>query len=535
MISSRATLLTASLLIPMLTAASASAATPVVTTAGGKLQGVREQGVEAFKGIPFAAPPVGEWRWRAPRPAAPWEGVRAADKFGHDCMQTPFPGDDAPLSVTPAEDCLYLNVWRPAKAKSGAANKLPVLVWIYGGGFINGGSSPHIYRGTEFARDGVVYVSFNYRIGRFGFFGFPELSRQDADQGLLGNYGYMDQVAALKWVRDNIAAFGGDPAQVTIAGESAGGASVHFLLTSPLAQGLFARAIVQSGGGRGPLMGPRQLKEDQPNVPSSETLGQRFATRMGITGTDAAALTALRALPAEKITDGLHLGNGSPDAGGPMADGKLVVGDPGKVYSAAHQAKVPLMIGATSADIGNAGAKTKKDAFAQFGVFAPQAKAAYDPDGKKELARLNAEIGRDRMMVEPARFVAVAFAAQGLPAYHYRFSYTATPRRATSPFGAPHATEIPFMMDTVSDRYGKDATAQDQSMAKQMHAYWANFAKHGNPNGKGLSGKKLPVWSTYTAANDQLLDFSADGKAVPQTDAWKARLDATAAAAAATH
>ena len=522
-------MLAATLLLPTLLPLTASAAAPVVTVTGGKLQGITEHGVEAFKGIPFAAPPVGELRWRAPRPAAPWEGVRSADQFGHDCMQTPFPGDDAPLSVSPAEDCLYLNVWRPARTS--AAKKLPVLVWIYGGGFINGGSSPLIYRGTEFARDGVIYVSFNYRIGRFGFFGFPELTRQDADNGMLGNYGYMDQVAALKWVRENIGAFGGDASRVTIAGESAGGASVHFLLTSPQSQGLFARAIVQSGGGRGSLMGPRQLREDKPNVPSSETLGQRFATRMGITGTDAAALAALRALPAEQITDGLHLGNGSPDAGGPMADGKLVVGDPGSLYSAARQAKVPLMIGATSADIGNAGAATKDAAFAQFGAFAAQARSAYDADGAKDLARLNAEIGMDRVMVEPARYVAAAFAAQGLPAYHYRFSYTATPRRATSPYGAPHATEIPFMMDTVSDRYGKDATAQDQAMAKVMHAYWSNFARTGNPNGKGRNGKVLPSWKAYTVANDQMLDFSADGKAVPQADAWRARLDATAAAA----
>ncbi len=505
----------------------AMAAGPIVHTHGGKLQGANSDGVESFKGIPFAAPPVGELRWRAPQPAPAWRGIRQAVAFGADCMQEPFPGDDAPLTTTPSEDCLTVNVWRPAKR--GAA-KLPVMVWIYGGGFVNGGSSPNIYSGQEFAKDGVVYVSFNYRLGRFGFFGFPELTRQDADHGMLGNYAYMDQLAALKWVQSNIAAFGGDPKQVTVFGESAGGASVHFLLTSPAAHGLFARAIVQSGGGRGALMGPRSLRTDRPDAPSSETLGQRFAQHMGITGTDAAALAALRALPADKITDGLNLGKRDETAGGPMIDGVLVREDPGVVYAAARQARVPLMIGANSSDIGNAGAHDKDAAFALFGAHAAQARLAYDPDGGKDLQRLNAEMGMDSMMVEPARYVAAAFARQGLPTYEYRFSYTATPRRATSPYGAPHATEIPFVSDRVSDRYGDAATAQDQAVAKLMHAYWVNFAKRGNPNGAAADGGTLPVWPAYDAAHDRIMDFSPDGKAVPQADPWKARLDVIEAA-----
>ena len=505
-----------------------AAAAPIVSVATGKLQGVIRDDVESFKGIPFAAPPVGELRWRAPQPAAAWEGVRPADAFGHDCMQQPFAGDDAPLTTRPAEDCLYLNVWRPAHAQG---KKLPVLVWIYGGGFVNGGSSPDIYQGTQFARDGIIYVSFNYRVGRFGFFGFPELNRQDADHGLLGNYGYMDQVAALKWVRANIAAFGGDPEQVTVFGESAGGASVHFLLTSPLSQGLFARAIVQSGGGRGSLMGPRQLRKDQGNVPSSETLGLRLAARMGIAGKDAKALAALRALPADRVTDGLNLGAWSDDAGGPMADGRLVVDAPGAAYAAGRQAKVPLMIGANSDDIGAASAKSKDEAFAEFGTNAGKVRAAYDRDGTKSLARLNAEIGMDCVMIEPARYVAASFARQGIPSYEYRFSYTATPRRAASPYGAPHASEIPFIMDTVSARYGASAAAQDQAMAKTMHAYWLNFAKTGNPNGRDRDGRTLPLWPAYAAAADRIMDFSADGKAAPQADPWKARLDAIAASA----
>ena len=187
-----------------------------------KLQGGTEGPVSFFKGVPFAAPPTGELRWRAPQPLVAWKGVRQAVSYSGDCMQEPFPSDAAPLGTTPSEDCLYLNVWRPAGVAAGA--KLPVMFWIYGGGFVNGGSSPAVYDGSKLAAQGVLLVSANYRVGRFGFFGFPELTRQNAD-GLLGNYGFMDQIAALRWVQTNIAAFGGDPQNVTVFGESAGGFS----------------------------------------------------------------------------------------------------------------------------------------------------------------------------------------------------------------------------------------------------------------------------------------------------------------------
>ena len=190
--------------------------------------------------------PSGSLRWRAPQPVRPWAGVRKAVSYGHDCMQKPYPSDLAPLGVTPAEDCLTVNVWRPTGTKAG--DHLPVLVWIYGGGFVNGGASPAVYSGESFARHGVMFVSFNYRLGRFGFFAFPELTREDPDHGLVANYGHMDALAAMHWVQRNIAAFGGDPKQVTIYGQSAGAAQVYMLLTAPLADGLFTRAIVQSGG-----------------------------------------------------------------------------------------------------------------------------------------------------------------------------------------------------------------------------------------------------------------------------------------------
>src|SRR5882757_2176252 len=203
---------------------------PQVTLDAGKIEGVQDSAVESFKGIRFAAAPIGDWRWRAPRPVEPWTGVSKATHFGADCMQIPFAEDMAPLGTRPAEDCLFLNVWRPTGAGPGA--DLPVVIWIYGGGFVNGGSSPAVYHGDAFAKKGVVFVSFNYRVGHFGFFAFPELTRVDADHGLLGNYGHMDQLAALRWVQRNIGALGGSPNNVTAIGESAGGGSIVGLMTS---------------------------------------------------------------------------------------------------------------------------------------------------------------------------------------------------------------------------------------------------------------------------------------------------------------
>ena len=219
------------------------ARSPVKTDAG-PVTGVVAGDVAAYKGIPFAAPPVGDLRWKAPQPVKPWTAALAADHYAADCMQKPFGGDAAPLGTPPAEDCLYLNVWTPAAR---AAAPLPVMVWIYGGGFVNGGSSPAVYDGSAFARRGIVFVSMNYRLGRFGFFAHPALTAETPKGTPLGNYGFLDQFAALQWVKRNAAAFGGDPANVTIFGESAGGGSVNALMISPMAKGLFHKAIVAVG------------------------------------------------------------------------------------------------------------------------------------------------------------------------------------------------------------------------------------------------------------------------------------------------
>src|SRR5580692_7453931 len=499
-----------------LMAAETPAAAPTVTIDTGKLRGEAQGAVVSFKGIPFAQPPVGDLRWRPPQPVAKWQGVRDATSYGADCMQLPFPSDAAPLGMKPAEDCLYLNVWRPAHA---AGKKLPVLVWIYGGGFVNGGSSPAVYDGSPFARDGVIFVSFNYRLGRFGFFAHPALSAEKPG-GSLANYAIMDQIAALKWVRRNIGAFGGDSGNVTICGESAGGMSIHILMTSPAAAGLFQKAIVQSGGGRTSLLRGRPLAGA---ANSAEAVGVAFAKQAGIEGTDAQALRNLRALPAQSVVNGLNLASmGAPAAasyvGGPVLDGQIMVAEPARLYAEGKAARVPLMLGANSLDIGFMQGKTVDDLLAQFGANADKARAVYQVKSGDDVRKVAFRMGGDQMMGEPARYVARTLTAHGQPVYEYRFSYVAESLRQQSP-GAMHATDIPFAFDTVAARYGKDLTAQDAAAAHSMHAYWVAFATTGKPEVTGQ-----PAWPLYDAKGDRIMDFTNAGP-VAGSDPWQARLD----------
>jgi len=501
-----------------LSAAGATAQT--IRTTNGPVAGVAADGVVSWKGVPFAAPPVGDLRWRAPQPPVPWTAVREAKAYANDCMQRPFPSDAAPLGTPPAEDCLYLNVWAPAQP---AAAKLPVMVWIHGGGFVNGGSSPAVYDGQHFARRGIVFVSANYRIGRFGFFAHPALSREAASEPL-GNYGYLDQIAALKWVRANIAAFGGDPANVTLFGESAGGGSVNTLLVSPLARGLFHKAIVQSGGGRaGGLMKPRAL-------PEAEQAGLAFAKGAGITGEDAAALTALRKLPAATIVGGLNLMTAGPQRetyGGPMIDGKVVVEEPEVAFRAGRQMKVPYMIGANDREFGFM--VPPPDAvdgmLARFGAERDQVVAAYDTGRTGNLGEVAVGLVSDTAMVEPARLLARLASRAGQRTYAYRFSYVASSERKAAA-GALHATEVPFVFATVRAKYAEATTGEDVALGEAANAYWAAFARTGDPNGDGR-----PQWPAFDETTDRIMDLAVGGP-VAKTDPWKARLDFIERAAA---
>ena len=492
----------------------AGAAVDEASIDSGRLRGAVAGKVVAFKGIPFAAPPAGANRWRPPQPVAPWTGVRPALEFGSDCMQLPFPSDAAPLGTKPNEDCLYLNVWAPVARSA----KLPVMVWIYGGGFVNGGSSPAVYDGTQFASRGVVLVSFNYRLGRFGFFAHPALTKENPE-GPLGNYAFMDQIAALNWVRKNISRFGGDPGNVTIFGESAGGHSVLTLMTSPQARGLFHKAIIESGGGR-TLMGPaRRLRESSPNLPSAEEVGLAFAKKAGIEGQDQAALDALRKLPPEKVVDGLNLMTmQSPTFASSILDGKIVVETPEQAFRAGRQAEVTVIAGANSNEFGFPFARSLDEVLAPLGASREKALALYDPNNTKDLRTVGGPISSDRMMVEPARFIVRSMAAAGQRAYLYRFSYVAESMRKQW-HGAPHATEIPFVFNTVSARYGKELTHADGTIAQAANAYWVAFAKTGDPNGPGR-----PIWPRYDAAKDVLLNF-AERVPVAGPDPWRARLD----------
>lgn len=510
-------MLTAMALACCAAAPTAAQQAPVAKVAGGTVRGATAEGVAAFKGIPFAAPPVGPLRWRAPQPVLPWAGVRDATTFGHDCMQLPFPSDAAPLGTAPSEDCLTVNVWAPAGARG---KKLPVLFWIYGGGFVNGGASPAVYDGSALARAGVVVVSFNYRVGRFGFFAHPALAA--AGEGPVGNWGLMDQQAALRWTRDNIAAFGGDPGRVTIMGESAGGMSVLSLLGAPAARGLFHGAIVMSGGGRSASQ-QREMTRDLPGLPSAETIGLNFAKSVGVEGTDAAALAALRALPADRIVSGLNLASlfappsGPPTWSGPFTDGITLTGSVEAMFDRGEQARVPVMVGATSADIGFVPAKTKEQIFEGFGANAAKAKAIYDPKGDAAFFDVMLKVGGDRFMIEPARYVAGRIAAAGQPAYHYRFSYVAESARAGSK-GAAHASEIPYFLGTVVTKYGPATVAGDRAMARTINGYVVNFVKTGNPAGSGLAN-----WPRF--APGTVMDFAADGAARSGSDSWTERLD----------
>jgi len=493
------------------------AAQETVSIQSGKIKGVPADGLIAFKGIPYAAPPVGDLRWRPPQPPAKWAGVRSAAEYAHDCMQLPFPSDAAPLGTPPAEDCLYANVWTPAPR---ASTPMPVIVWVYGGGFVNGGSSPAVYDGSQFAKDGVVFVSFNYRVGRFGFFGHPALTKESKD-GLLGNYAYLDQIAVLHWVQRNIAAFGGDAHNVTVFGESAGGMSMHMLLTSPLAKDLFQRAIVESGTMRSGGMGggTTYLHQSNNGKPSAEEIGVAFAKANGITGDDAAALKQLRALPAEALVNGLNMasmGQAAATYAGPMIDGKIVTGDNVAIYAAASQQRVPVILGANSLEMGFK-STDKTDPFTQFGPKADAARAVYDPNHTGDYTWTTGEIFSDKGMVEPTRYV-TGILSKTQPVWEYRFSYVATSMR-NEWHGAPHASEIPYVFDTVKARYGAALTPEDEKAAQTMHAYWVQFAKTGSLNPPGL-----PVWPQYSPTTDMIMNFTAEG-AIPESDPTKARLD----------
>lgn len=454
-------------------------AAPVVSVTGGKTAGGVYGDLAIYRGIPFAAPPVGDLRWRSPQPVKPWSDVKKGVDFGPNCTQ--------------AEDCLYVNVYKPVDAKPGA--KLPVMVWIYGGSFTGGSSNA--YEGQSFAKQGVIYVSLNYRLGRAGWFSASAIAKNAPKSESIGNFGLQDQIAALKWVQANIAKFGGDPGHVTVFGESAGAISTNFLMITPQAKGLFQQAISESGFSR---WEPKPLAD-------ANQAGDNFFAGLGITGDDAAALAKMRAVPfATLTTPRLPLGGA-----GPINDGKLLVQGIEEGFEKGLDGKIPYMVGGNSNEASLFPTQDPPGRLAKIKAGSPAVGAAYDAVGMSNPNREVSAIVTDYYITEPDRAVARLHAKHGGPTYRYFFSYLPVAQRATA-FGLGHGGEIAYV-------FSRAVSAPDDVATSQAaRAYWVAFAKYGAPGAAG--GVNWPAYD----ATDPAMEFAVDGLHV-RPNLMKDRLD----------
>ena len=449
-----------------------------VKVESGVLAGAQTDRARIFKNVPYAAPPIGDLRWAAPQKPLAWTGVRDATQNGPSCPQ-PMKPDGTPNEGSAngpvSEDCLQLNVFAPK-----TAHKAPVMVWLHGGSHRTGAG--WIYDGQNFARDGVVLVSINYRLGPLGYFAHPALTKA-AGKAPVGNYGLMDQIAALEWVQRNIAAFGGDPKNVTVFGESAGGMSTLAILATPKAKGLFQKAAVQSGGG---WSAPTTLAD-------KEASGVAVAAKLGLEDATAADL---RAVPAERL-----VAETLSDDYGPFVDGRLLKETPSQAFAAGRETDVPLIIGANSGEDSLMG-RSLPNASAMAAAIPARAKAAYASEAAKgDEALVRAAFG-DRFMVAPARWIA-AEAANGKPAWLYHFSYVGSRFRPMGVTSAAHAAEIQYVFEYWGRRTPESmVAADDKAMAKLMHGCWVAFAKTGAPSCD-------IAWPAYDPAKDQLVEFGA--------------------------
>jgi para-nitrobenzyl esterase len=478
---------------------------------GGEVQGVVTEGISVFKGVPFAAPPVGDLRWKAPAPVHPWTGIKKADAFGPACMQTAGAmGNTAPVS----EDCLYLNVWTPA-AKPG--EKIPVIVWIYGGGFSGGSTSVPMYDGMGFAKKGVVLVSVAYRVGPFGFLALPELSAESGKGS--GTYGIADMIAGLRWVKENIARFGGDPGNVTIFGHSAGGMAVNMLAASPVAKGLFQRVICMSGGSFAPLQTSNQTTPGLgiPDLKVAEQSGLEFLKKLG-----AADLKAARALSAEAVQKGVAGGMGGMRFR-PAADGYIIPSDLYSIYQARRFNDTPILLGNTSAELGSFGGRGKtitaaqfeKQVRSQYGPHADAILAVYPHSTDAEAAKSSSDLSRDSTFGWSTWTWARLQSEKGKgKAYEYYYDY-----HAPNVSGSGHGSDVPYAFQTLNSGRGGGPKPEDLKLSDMISSYWVNFAKSGDPNGPGL-----PKWPAFSESNPQAMVFDATpgARPLPNLDKLKA-------------
>jgi para-nitrobenzyl esterase len=509
------------LLLTALTTVNAPAEDQPVRLTTGLVSGARagegEQSVRVYKGIPFAAPPVGKLRWQAPQPPAAWEGVRECTKFSSVCPQLPYPEGSIYASAPEpqSEDCLYLNVWTPAKA---ATDKLPVMVWIHGGALTRGSGSRDVYDGANLARRGVVLVTINYRLGPLGFLAHPALSKE-SPHGSSGNCGVLDQIAALEWVRDNVAAFGGDPKRVTIFGESAGSWSVCALVASPLAKGLFHNAIGQSGACFSPM---QYLKDDKHGFAAAEQTGKSLEKALGCDTADD-PLSAMREKSAEEI---LAAAAKSPALSRARAnvDGWVFPQEIFEIYNSGKQNSVNAIVG-SNADEGTAfagpGLPSKASAFqalvrGKFGDLADRALAAYPVTSDSDVPKAFLNSARDEIFSWEMRTWARMTRKADRPAYLYYFTYV-PPHPQAEKLGAYHAAEVPYVFDNLHMLPWK-LSDSDHALADALADSWTRFAAAGDPN-----GGNLPKWEVYDVQAAPYLEFG--GKIRPGHDLLKAECD----------
>lgn len=491
----------------------------------GLLQGISEDGLNVYRGIPFAAPPVGDLRWKAPQPAAKWDGIKQADKFAPG----PIQGGNPPSGKS--EDCLYLNVWTPAKS---ASDRIPVLVWIYGGGFGAGATSERNYSGENLAKKGVVLVSIAYRVGQLGFFAHPELTAESANHAS-GNYGLMDMIAGLQWIKKNISVFGGDPNKVTIFGESAGGIAVSMLCASPLAKGLFHGAISQSGGSFGPPRPTTFPGENLKRLADAERSGQEFAKSVG-----ASSIAELRKLTPEQLS-GSRGGGGAPGGRGgaprgrsggapggigmswPIIDGYVIPDDQYKLYEAGKFNDTPILVGYNSDEGASFSPPATTEAYidgvkSRYGPHADDLLKAY-PSGTGTVAKTARDLARDSAFGWHTWIWARLQSKMGKSkAYYYYFDQHPVypPDSPQVDRGSPHGQDVGYVFMHLNTGRGGQTSNTDQAISEAMAAYWTNFAKYGTPNGQGV-----PEWPAFSDANPVVMYFSQTPHTgpVPSADA----------------